>query len=179
MTDNDLGNSGYGVPGAPAPLLAAVATVNQTLGEAADLDPMYLSVGEKQQVLRDLYEAEARLAGLRLQVLAVSGDIAAEIGAKDVSAWCATELRVGCGEARADVRLATALDTRWHLVAAAVGDGSVSLAQARVIVRVLDELPDGLASELLARAEKDLVGYAGQFGPTQLARLGRGILEHL
>ncbi|CUR55081.1 Putative HNH endonuclease (fragment) [metagenome] len=62
-------------------------------------------------------------------------------------------------------------------MATALRDGEVNLAQAQVIVRALDALPGDLPAELCADAENALIGYAADFGPRPLARLGRRILD--
>ncbi|MEZ5095968.1 MAG: DUF222 domain-containing protein [Nocardioides sp.] len=55
------------------------------------------------------------------------------------------------------------------------------MAQARVIARALDDLPEDLPEEVpadvVALAESTLVGHCAEFGPRQLARLGRRILD--
>ncbi|HXH79614.1 DUF222 domain-containing protein [Nocardioides sp.] len=62
-------------------------------------------------------------------------------------------------------------------VAAALRKGAANPTQARVIVRALDALPDEVPAEVTAVAEQALVGYAADFGPRELVRLGRHILE--
>jgi hypothetical protein len=60
----------------------------------------------------------------------------------------------------------------------AVARGEVNPAQARVIARALEDLPEAeVDAETLARAEEVLIGYAGQYGPRELRRLGRRILQ--
>jgi hypothetical protein len=56
-------------------------------------------------------------------------------------------------------------------------NGSANLAQARVIAKTLDDLPSEIPTEVIAKAEETLVGHCAQFGPRQLARLGRRIVE--
>ena len=55
----------------------------------------------------------------------------------------------------------------------------MNLAQARVLVEALDALPADLGDDLRAKAEAYLVEQAEAFGPRELRRLGRGVLEHL
>jgi hypothetical protein len=69
------------------------------------------------------------------------------------------------------------LDGRWRRVGAAVADGRVSVAAARVLVRALDELPAEVEPELLERAEAHLVAEAEHYTPAQLRRLGAKVLE--
>ena len=58
-----------------------------------------------------------------------------------------------------------------------MADGLVSAAQARVVVSVLDDLPDHLDPELLARAEAEMVTLCADFRPAELRRLGGHLLE--
>ena len=58
----------------------------------------------------------------------------------------------------------------------AVREGRVNTAQARVIVRALDALPDEVPCDVLAAAEAALIDHAARFAPKQLARIGRHIL---
>jgi hypothetical protein len=62
-------------------------------------------------------------------------------------------------------------------VAAALAEGRCSVAQARVIVRCLEELPSRVGRETIEQAECTLVEYAAQFRPSELRRLGRRILD--
>ena len=62
------------------------------------------------------------------------------------------------------------LDRRWQLVGDGVTAGSVSMAQAEVIVRALEALDaldvgERLNRELLRRAEQHLVEKAADFTP--------------
>ena len=79
--------------------------------------------------------------------------------------------------AYAQEKLAHALDEQWRQVGGALADGRVHLDQARVIVKALDALPADVTVEVRQLAERRLVEHAEQFGPTDLARLGRRILD--
>lgn len=159
------------------PVLGCVAEVGAALDAVADAQPVYLSTAEKADALRELAVLESRLVGLRLRVLAAADDVAEETGARDVAAWYAHHTLTEPAVARADARLARSLDGDHARVAEAVYAGRCSTAQARVIVRCLDDLPDRVGSETIDRAEATLVGYAEQFAPAPLRRLGRHILE--
>jgi hypothetical protein len=56
-------------------------------------------------------------------------------------------------------------------------DGAVTLAQAQVIHRALNALPATVGAETVAAAEAHLVEQAGEFGPKELGRIGRRILD--
>ncbi len=159
------------------PILEAAADIDQALKQVADVNPTFMSTEEKAAALRELGALEGRLVELRLRVLADAGDVAALTAAHDVDEWVAVETRGRFEEARADLVLARALDRRHAVLAAALRDGAVNLAQARVIARALDDLPDEVPVDVAALAEETLVDHATRFGPRQLARLGRKILE--
>ena len=97
--------------------------------------------------------------------------------AKDAAGWLAHETRTRFTDARADLALATALDRERPVLAAGMREGDVTLAQAHVIRRALDALPARVDAATVALAEAHLVAYAGEFGPKELGRLGRRILD--
>ena len=111
-----------------------------------------------------------------MQLLAVSDDVAEEAGARDAAAWL-SHRRHGRPQTDRLVALGKALDHRWPQVADALADGAVNVAQAHVIVEALDAVPASLDDELREEAETYLIELAAHYGPPQLKRLGRGILE--
>ncbi len=117
------------------------------------------------------------MAELRLRVLADASDLAESTAAKDAAGWVAHQTRTRIADARADLTLATALDRQRPVLAAGMRDGDVTLAQAHVIRRALDALPARVPSDTIALAESQLVAYAREFGPAELGRLGRRILD--
>jgi hypothetical protein len=56
-------------------------------------------------------------------------------------------------------------------------EGTVNLAQAEVIVRALDALPNDVDADVLEKAQATLVAEAGRFGPRSLRVLGRKVLD--
>ncbi len=160
----------------PHPVLAAVDAVETALLGVGDLQPVFMSTGEKQEALRRLAAAEAQVAEARLRVLAAADEVGEESGARDAAAWVSVETRTDSDVARADVRLAKALEAR-PLVAAGMRAGAVSLAQARVIVAGVEALPASLGAELAVEAEATLVAYAASYRPRELRRLARRILD--
>ena len=163
----------------PHPILDALTTARDALARARELQAVYLSTEQKETALRDAAALEAEAAALRLRVTAVAGDVADEVACRDVAAWQATRLHADSRKARADERLAHALDTRHPLVADALADGRANLDQARVMVDALDALPADLPADLRTRAEQDLVGFCAAHPPAELRILGRSILDHL
>src|SRR5262245_29778684 len=159
------------------PLLAATRAWAAALDEVAGLDPLFADGGSQQALLVELTRLAARVTALRAQVLAASGDLAAESGARSAATVLAVETRTSHREASAAERLGMALRERWTGVGDAVGAGSITWEQACVLVRSLDDLPRDLDPELRAKAEAHLVTEAGHFEPAALRRLGRHVLE--
>ncbi|MBS4751393.1 DUF222 domain-containing protein [Nocardioides sp. zg-ZUI104] len=158
------------------PVLEAAGQMRRVLGEVADVESLFMATADKEAALRELTRVEAQVAELRLRVLASADDVAAVHGARDAGAWIAHATHTDPQTARADWRLAKALEHR-PVVAAGMRDGKVSAAQARVITLGLDELPTDLGPETVAGAELTLVGYCAEFGPQDLRRLARRILD--
>ena len=159
------------------PILAAASDVRSTLKAVADANPTFMATEEKAAALRELVAAEAQLDELRLRILADAGDLAAETAAKDAAGWLAHHTRTRFADARADLRLAEALDRDRPMLAAAMREGSATLAQARVIDRALAALPSGVDAAIVTEAEAHLVERAEDFGPKELGRIGRRILD--
>ena len=159
------------------PIIAAACDVRASLKAVAGANPTFMTVDEKAAALRELAAAEAQLVELRLRILADAGDLAADTAARDAAGWLAQHTRTSYADARADLRLAGALDRERPVLAAAMREGAASLAQARVIDRALGLLPAGVDAGTVALAEAHLVDRAGEFGPKELGRIGRRILD--
>ncbi len=161
----------------PHPILRCVQRVGAALDEVAGLEPAYLPVTEKGAALVELEREIARLRALQLRILAVADDVAEQSGARSAGAWLDHRVRLGYAAAARSDRLAAALDSRWHQVAAALAAGELIEAQAEAIVRALEELPRGLEPDVVRRAEAHLVAEAAHFDPRRLRILGRKVLE--
>ena len=159
------------------PIVAAVSDVRTSLKSVAGVSPTFMSTADKAVALTDLVRAEAQLGELRLRILADAGDLAHETAAKDAAGWLAQMTRTRFADARADLALASALDRDRVVVAAALREGSVTLAQAHVIHRAVAALPADVDADTVARAEAHLVAQAAEFGPKELGRIGRRILD--
>ena len=158
------------------PLLVATALIDDALKAVADTNPAFMPTTEKADALRELVRLESRIAELRMRVLADADDVASGTGARNAADWLADATHGRLEDARADLRLGIALDRRWHALGAALREGRVTTAQAAVIVRALEELPDEVPSPVLDRAETVLIEHASRFAPRQLARIGRHVL---
>ncbi len=139
-----------------------------------------MSPDQQREALLGLERAQARLAELRLRVLASAdrnrvGDVDAAASTAD---WVAHHARVERRRAHADLRLATALDGH-EVTRRALATGQVNLAQAQVILSAVDDLPADIAPEDRARGEAHLVEAAAEHDAPALRQLGRHLLEVL
>jgi hypothetical protein len=160
------------------PIVACVEAVEAALKDVARVDPSFMRPGEKAEALRRVHALEGRLTALRLRLMAASGEVADLTADPNVGIWLAAETRTDPRAQVGDLGLARGLDRRWTRLGRALADGSVNLAQARVIARALADLPVAeVGVEAVARAEEALVGYAADYGPRELRRLGRRILD--
>ncbi len=121
------------------PVLACAETIGTALKETADVQVTFMEPAEKRAAMLALTRLEAQLSALKLRVMAVSDDVAMAEGARDVAALVTQHTRGDFSANRRDLALAEALDRRWTMVAAALGQGDLNLAQARVITHALDE----------------------------------------
>ena len=159
------------------PIDAELAALESFLDTLLARDPVYWRTGEKKDRLKRLEILQAKQAALKLRILAVSGDIAEETGAKDVSGWMFTELLVDKKVGRAEVKLAAGV-ARYELVAAGLAEGVVSPDKARAITKALEavEADPQASTEDLVFAEKLLVEYAAQMTAEDLKNIGKRIL---
>ncbi|MGN0062926.1 MAG: DUF222 domain-containing protein [Nocardioides sp.] len=159
------------------PLVRLVRELRQSLTAVRDVQPAFMDTATKADVLVGLASTEAMLAEVRLRVLAVADDVAEEHGARGVAAWFASATRSPLAGGRADLHLARALDGALPALARGLREGAVGVDQARAVARALAELPAEVDAETRGRAERVLVGHCSEFGPMELTRLGRHVLE--
>lgn len=118
-------------------------------------------------------EAEAQLAGFRLHLLHEARLTGADIVVDQVRG----SVRTTPAQATATIKLATDLADRFPIIAAALTDGAISLAQADAIVTGLRKLPGGLTRADLARCQTTILEYADTLGPTELRVLASRLVE--
>ncbi len=153
--------------------------IHQVLDELV-LAPAWSMTGDEQRTtLVELAQAEARIAELRLRVLAAAdrSDASADPGASSMAAWLAHATRRPHTVARADLRLANQLDGAYTATRDGLASGAVDVAQARVIVRAVEALPESLDARLRELAQKHLVVLAREHDELALKVLGRRVLE--
>jgi hypothetical protein len=168
----------WGTPGDA--IEAALTAIETALHDLLATDPAYWRTGQKKDLLERLEKLRAQQAALKLRVLASSGDIAEETGAKDASGWMRTELLVDKAVARSQIKLASSV-AKYDLVAAGLAEGVVSHDKARVITRALDQIETNpvASAEDLVLAEKLLIDYATRLTANELHIVGKRILAEI
>jgi len=161
------------------PILGFTRALDGALDRVASTSPVFMSPDEQRQVLEELTREQHRLAGLRLRVLATGdlNDIGKTDGSTSTGAWLSHHTHTDEPIARAEVRLANALEREHPDTQAVLVDGEISPDHAAVIVWALHRLPDDLDADLLARAEQVMLQEARHLTPTQLRIAGKHLLE--
>ncbi|GAA1100870.1 hypothetical protein GCM10009668_18690 [Nocardioides dubius] len=155
----------------------ATLAIEAALDLCSDAEPIYLTTAEKQAVLLKMPVLQARLTELNYRLLACAFDVADAHGARNIGDYLAHETHQAHGTMARELRTARDLDSRWMHLHAALRDGRVNLAQSVEITRSLNALPDDLDTTVLRDAERTLVEHAKQFGPNDLRRMGKRIID--
>jgi Domain of unknown function (DUF222) len=163
------------------PILGFGRRLHEELDVLASTAAWAMTADEQRDALVELARGEARMAELRLRVLAAGdrNDIAAAAAASSTAAWVAQRVRQSRSAAQADVRLALPLDTSHPATREALSQGLLDLAQARVVVAAVDHLPESVAAHDRERAERHLVSLAAEHDAGALKALGRRVFEVL
>jgi hypothetical protein len=122
--------------------------VHSVLDDLRETPIWSMTPAEQRAAVVGLARAEARIAALRLRVLAAAdnADVAAETAATSTGAWLAQATRRTRPAAHADVLLARSLDDTHRATRDALADGLLAEDQARVVVRAVDALPHRVAT---------------------------------
>ena len=124
-------------------------------------------------LVEGLAEVEAQIVGLRLHLI----HEARLAGADDVLAGVRESVRTTTAQATSAMKLSAELGERFELVADALNNGRVSLAQAEAIVSGLKKLPAHLTRTELGECQKSILEHADTLGPTELRTLAARLLE--
>ncbi len=143
----------------------------------AAVDPAGLGGGEQAELLQQVRRAEARLAAVRLGLLAAAdrARTARACGAADTGQWAAALGRLDPAEAHRQVGLATSL-AGTPATRAALAEGEISTEHAEVITRADRQLPDHVTTVQRASVEQALVEQAKTLSPKALRRAARRAL---
>lgn len=172
MASDEETRTGHPVPDGVRAIAVSVSALAERPLFA--LDPV-----TTREALLELTALGSKVTSLKLAVLAHAEEVqvGSDTGCTSTGVWAANATRTRKNVSAAQVKLATALESRWHRVRDALAAGAMNAEQMRVVVTVLEDLPADLDPGLLAEAEAVLVGYATDFDPTGLERLGSHILS--
>ena len=145
------------------PVAAFADRLSVRLDDLAESPLLAMTPSEKRRSLVAFARAEAKLAALRLRLLADADTTGAclEAGAANAAGWMKVETQQSRRDARSDLELAHRLDS-LPLLLAGMTTGAVNAAQARAVVKSLDRLPTSgefaVSLDQRAQAEAHLVG---------------------
>jgi Domain of unknown function (DUF222)/HNH endonuclease len=159
------------------PVAAGVEAVSALLDEAVGGGLWSLPDEDLLALLEAQERAAAKMTALGLALVreADGRDLAARAGAASTAALLRCRLRLRPCEAKARVELAAAVHGPMAATGQALAAGDISGDHARVVRRAVRALPTELPAGVAREAEAALVGFAAEFDPGDLARLG----EHL
>jgi hypothetical protein len=153
----------------------------QILAEDCATTPAWsLSDGELVACIQAVFRALQQLTAVLLHLIreADGRNLPGLHGASSGGVWLRELLRVSIRTGRQWINLARVLDQRPALDAALAG-GTVNVEQAQVIAAAIADLPEEAGIENTDEAEATLIGYANQFEPTALGKMGTRILAHV
>lgn len=131
--------------------------------------------------LGELRAHEARCAALRFALVQQARDrgMQQRTGAPDIARWLADRFGVDQSAARAETDLAQALrpDGVAGATGAALADGRIDEARARLVVAVLDRLPGPLTEQIMVEAEAALLVVAEHADTAAVRRIGRELKD--
>ncbi len=176
-------------PQEPAPqeparpgVLRFTDSLGRALDDLAGTPAWAMSPAEQEEAVLALTQAERRVAEVRLRVLAAAdrNEVGTDTGATSTAAWLAHQTASTTPSVVADVHLAEALDTDFEATRAALAEGVIDVAKARLVVRAVQALTDehdDLPAGTHARAEAHLVDLARDFDLAALRRFARRLFE--
>jgi Domain of unknown function (DUF222)/HNH endonuclease len=194
------GMSNSSVSTAAHPVVAALDAVDEALDATADAAVWALGDTELEAVLERVQQQAARLAELKLRLVAEADgrDLGRRLGGSSTASWLRHRLRIRPGDARALVETANrvtastegpvdyaanvgAAVTGWEMPAtgAALAAGAVSEAHAVVIAMALGRLPSTVDAAVGVTVERQLATLAGQFDPGELSKVADTIVDAL
>ncbi|MER7586018.1 DUF222 domain-containing protein [Micromonospora sp. NPDC127501] len=162
-------------------MVEELAQADDAIAACADAAAWALPEHELIAALDAAHRLEQRLAAVKLALIReLDGRGTARThGASNTAVWLREHLRLTIPAARRLIDLATVLDTGNPGIRQALADGAISLDQARVIADTIDTVNTSADAETADKAAGVLVGWASQFDPTHLRKLGTRILDHV
>jgi hypothetical protein len=144
------------------------------------LSDAQLTDAQLTDAIRGVQSLVTRLTGV-LAGLAREADgraLPTRNGAVNTVTWLRDQLRISIGEARALVTIGATMHRRGA-VADAISSAAITPSQATAIASTLADLPADAEPSVVDKAETMLIGYASEFEPAILRRLGTRVLRHV
>ena len=162
----------------PHRVCSAVAGARSELSSVADAPVWSMDTTETTAALAEIQSAKAQLAELEARLLTHADrlEVAGSTAASSTANWHAVATRTTRVAAHRAMRTARGLD-QHEPTRAALAHGALSLEQAEVILRALEELPADLDPDVATQAEARLLDLAADHDAKALRVLGRRILE--
>ncbi|WP_433261116.1 DUF222 domain-containing protein [Micromonospora vinacea] len=162
-------------------MVEELALADDAVAACVDAPAWALPEDELIAALDAAHRLEQRLAAVTLTLIREldgRGTPRAQ-GASSTAVWLRERLRLTAPAARRLIDLATALDTGNPGIRQALADGHITLDQARVITDTATTVQTTAGTQAADKAIGVLVGWAAQFDPTHLRKLGTRILDHV
>ncbi|MFL6155983.1 MAG: hypothetical protein ACJ72D_07830, partial [Marmoricola sp.] len=163
------------------PLLSMLDELDGVQEKYADVPAWSMSSAELEAAIPRLAAHGSAMSALGLSMLreADRQQVGDPNGFANTVGWYAAVTRSTKPQARRDLKLAERLDADEHRpVRAAALAGVVSVDQAAVIIKAVDDLPEDLVDTTIkTKAETHLIEFAAHLDPKQLRIAGRRILQ--
>ncbi|MBF6240882.1 DUF222 domain-containing protein, partial [Nocardia otitidiscaviarum] len=142
-------------------------------------------------VMREVESVRCRMAALSHRMIAEveARHLWERAGAKGMRGYLIDVLRLSAAEAGARVRASESLRPRAFCgepgpallptTAALQAEGTISPEHARVIMRVMDRIPNAVPAQTQAEAEQQLAHAASQMPPEYVSKVGHVLLSCL
>ena len=139
-----------------------VEVARESVDAAAAVPVGSLGSAELPVALSEVAVLEVKVAAFKLDLLAEADrrQVAEETGDTGTDAWAAKLTGTTRGVMNGGIWLARLLRDKYDATREAFAAGGINEAQARVIVRAAEDIPDGVTPEQVAQAEADLVAKA-------------------
>ncbi|VXB84695.1 HNH endonuclease signature motif containing protein [Nocardioides sp. AX2bis] len=138
------------------PVPCSVRALSASVTALAERPLFALDVATTRDTIQALAVLESKVASLKLAVLAHADEVqvGSDTGCTSTGVWAANATRSRKNVCAAQVKLATALESRWTKVRDALASGAMNADQVRVVVNALEDLPEDLDAALLIQAEE-------------------------
>ncbi|MFI6243693.1 DUF222 domain-containing protein [Micromonospora sp. NPDC050795] len=155
-------------------MLRELAQADEAVAACVDAPAWALPEHDLIAALDAAHRLQQRLAAVTLTLIReIDGRGTARTqGASNTAVWLREHLRLTIPAARRLIDLAAALDTGNPGIRQALADGHITPDQARVIADTADTVNTSADAATADKAVGALVGWAAQFDPTHLRKLG-------